>query len=237
MVRRAANGGMPRVVCNCIPKSGTHLLERTLCLHRPVPSAGQNSTRRTDHVAGNRRLLAEALKPGQMYFCHILYRDYLAKHSNNMMCGACLWCETCVICWFRTCTMCAATPGTAITICMYGSRTFAARLMYALVGDPEKQLPGFGQRMEAFAGWLDCAHVVRLKTSLASRAAATRQSNPKHWRNLSVSGAGIVARGTRRHQPPSVFGRQSDVSPGPDGHGNGFAGRGTTRHLEREAAR
>ncbi|MHB8437660.1 MAG: sulfotransferase domain-containing protein [Acidimicrobiales bacterium] len=73
--RRVANRAEPRVLCTSIPKAGTHLLERALCLHPHLYRA----LRPTLHAfnlpepGGLSGVLASA-RPGQIVVGHLPYR-------------------------------------------------------------------------------------------------------------------------------------------------------------------
>jgi hypothetical protein len=72
--RRIADRGAPRVLCVSIPKAGTHLLERALCLHprlyrKLLPTITNSSLRRWDGLDG---LLAK-VRPGEVIASHLRF--------------------------------------------------------------------------------------------------------------------------------------------------------------------
>ncbi len=71
---RVSNRSEPRVLCICIPKSGTHLLERALCLHprlyrRLIRTINDASAPTVGALA---RTLHDA-RPGQVLVSHLAY--------------------------------------------------------------------------------------------------------------------------------------------------------------------
>jgi hypothetical protein len=153
--RRIANAGAPSVLCVSIPKAGTHLLERALCLHprlyrKLLPTLSNSSLQRWGGLDG---LLAK-VRPGQVIASHLrfdaafpdvldrrhvpvvfLVRDprdlvisqvnYVARRSDH-----------------RFNPLFAQRAG------------FHERLELAIAGDPEHRLRSVGQRLEVYAGWL-----------------------------------------------------------------------------------
>src|SRR3982751_3014848 len=72
---RMRPAGAPRVLCVSIPKAGTHLLERALCLHprlyrKVVPTVTDDKLRRYGGLDG---LLAR-VKPGQVIVSHLRFQ-------------------------------------------------------------------------------------------------------------------------------------------------------------------
>jgi sulfotransferase 6B1 len=153
--RRITNSGAPSVLCVSIPKAGTHLLERALCLHprlyrKLLPTRSNSSLKRWGGLDG---LLAK-VRPGQVLASHLrfdpaflevldrrhvpvifLVRDprdlvisqvnYVARRSDH-----------------RFGPLFAQRAG------------FHERLELAIAGDPEHRLRSVGQRLEVYADWL-----------------------------------------------------------------------------------
>src|SRR6266542_3538406 len=72
LVRRVHDPGAPRVFCVSIPKAGTHLLERALCLHpelyrKLIPTVIPRNVERWGGMEG----LARRIRPGQVVVSHI----------------------------------------------------------------------------------------------------------------------------------------------------------------------
>ncbi|MEO8425267.1 MAG: sulfotransferase domain-containing protein [Actinomycetota bacterium] len=145
----------PRVLCVSIPKAGTHLLERALCLHpqlyrKLLPTLTNSSLQRRDGIDG----LLATVRPGQVIASHLrfdgafpeaadrrhvpvifLVRDprdlvisqvnYVARRSDH-----------------RFNPLFAQTDG------------LRRKLELAIVGDREHGLRSVGERLEVYAGWL-----------------------------------------------------------------------------------
>jgi hypothetical protein len=163
--RRVADRDAPRVLCVSIPKAGTHLLERALCLHprlyrKLLPTLTNASLTRRGGLDG----LLATVRPGQVIASHLrfdgafpgvadrrhvpvvfLMRDprdlvisqanYVARRSDHRF--------------------------NALFAQRSGPRE---RLELAIAGDPAHGLRSVAQRMEVYAGWLGSnAHVVRFE--------------------------------------------------------------------------
>ncbi|MDN5869429.1 MAG: sulfotransferase domain-containing protein [Nitrococcus sp.] len=73
---RLTNQGQPRIFCTSIPKAGTHLLERALCLHpriyrRILPTINHRRIRRH----GGLSKLLSTLGPGEIVVAHCAYSE------------------------------------------------------------------------------------------------------------------------------------------------------------------
>jgi hypothetical protein len=84
LLARLANPGAPRVLCITVPKSGTHLLERVLCLHprlyrRRVPTL--TDTNVSD--LGTLRTLVAQMRPGEILFGHLPHRPYWERAARD----------------------------------------------------------------------------------------------------------------------------------------------------------
>ena len=74
VARRVVNRAEPKILCICIPKAGTHLLERALCLHprlyrKLLPTINPRNVSRW----GGLRPLLRRVRPGQILMTHLLY--------------------------------------------------------------------------------------------------------------------------------------------------------------------
>lgn len=71
--RRLLNRGEPIVFCNSIPKSGTHLIERALCLHPRLYRALLPTIHESNvGERGGLPDLLQGLRPGQVLVAHLL---------------------------------------------------------------------------------------------------------------------------------------------------------------------
>ena len=86
LTQRLRHDGAPRVLCITVPKSGTHLLERAICIHprlyRPLlPTIHEGNL----HDHGGLRTLLPSLRPGQILFAHLphqLHFDAAVRESE-----------------------------------------------------------------------------------------------------------------------------------------------------------
>lgn len=163
--RRITDRGAPRVLCVSIPKAGTHLLERALCLHprlyrKLLPTITNSSLRRW---GGLDDLLAK-LRPGQVIASHLRFDAPFLDVVERR--------HVAVIFLVRD------PRDLVISQANYVSRrsdhrfnhlfaqrdALRERLELAIVGDPEHRLRSVGERLEAYAGWLrSSALVVRFE--------------------------------------------------------------------------
>jgi hypothetical protein len=82
-VARVRNRTEPRVLCVSLPKAGTHLLERALCLHprmyrRFIPTVSEG--RLTGSHSFN--ALLDSLHPGQIVLCHLAFTPEYRQFSG-----------------------------------------------------------------------------------------------------------------------------------------------------------
>lgn len=85
--RRVRNRDEPRVLCVTVPKSGTHLLERVLCLHPRfyralLPTIHEGNL---DRHGGLWKMLG-GLRPGQVLFTHLPFKPRFEQAAIG--CGA-----------------------------------------------------------------------------------------------------------------------------------------------------
>jgi hypothetical protein len=162
LARRVRNPDAPPVLLVSIPKSGTHLLERALCLHpllfRKV--APTLSRRSIDQKWGGVEGLAQRLQPGQVAVSHLRYVDgdaeVLARRG------------------VKTLFMIRNPRDLLVSLVHYNvdredirvHGLYAnlpdqkERLRPAIVGDPANRIPSIGRRLELYRGWLDSGALV-----------------------------------------------------------------------------
>lgn len=161
LVRRLRPDGAPAVFCVSIPKSGTHLLERALCLHpalyrKAIPTVSDENIERWHGLDG----LLGRIRSGQVVMSHLRYRagyqDALARRRT------------------RSIFMVRDPRDIVVSQVHYVSKRgdhrlharFAQepnvrdRLRLAIVGDAANGLPSIGDRLGYFAGWLDAGCLV-----------------------------------------------------------------------------
>jgi Sulfotransferase domain len=159
--RRIANPGAPKVYCVSIPKSGTHLLERALCLHpklyrKLVPTISDENIGRYNGFDG----LLRRLRPGQIIVSHLRYQDRFVESLHQQ--------------GVRGIFLIRDPHAIVVSQAHYVTRTKAHRnhefflaqpgindrLRIAITGDAEHRVASIAERLEAFSGWLDAGCLV-----------------------------------------------------------------------------
>jgi sulfotransferase 6B1 len=152
---RLANPGAPRVLCVSIPKAGTHLLERALCLHprlyrKLVPTLTNSSLQRWGGLDG----LLATVRPGQVIASHLRFEPafpdvvdrrhvpviFLVRDPRDLVISQANYVARRADHRFNP--LFAQRPGSR------------QRLELAITGDPEHGLRSVGERLEVYAGWL-----------------------------------------------------------------------------------
>jgi hypothetical protein len=162
LLRRSRNPDAHPVLLVSVPKSGTHLLERALCLHpslyrRLAPTLLRRSI---DRRWGGLDGLATRLRGGQVAVAHLRFReDYpevLARHG------------------VRTLFMVRDPRDVLVSLVHFapGRKDFAPGRVYAqqpelkdrirtaIVGKPEEKIPSIADRLDQYRGWLDSGALV-----------------------------------------------------------------------------
>lgn len=146
----------PSIVCISIPKSGTHLLERALCLHpdlyrKLLPTLHVNNI----EIYGGLASVLENLRNGQIVVCHLRY----SREDEALLAGA----SSRVVFIHRD------PRDVLVSEVFYAMKRkthwahevyaklphMRNRLRVAIEGDPTGQLVGIRHKLERFAGWLD----------------------------------------------------------------------------------
>jgi len=159
--RRVVNPGGPRVLCVSVPKSGTHLLERALCLHpqiyrKLVPTVTLPDLRKR---GGMDRLLGR-VRPGQVLMTHLRfdpeYPDVIERHGvapvflirdpRDVIVSQVRYAVGREDHWAHD---------------LFAERgEFQEQLRLAITGDRERGLRSLGERLAVYEGWLDAAALV-----------------------------------------------------------------------------
>lgn len=161
LVRRLTNRDEPKILCISIPKAGTHLLERALCLHprlyrKLVRTVEDRNLNDSDYVGR----LFDNLKPGQIIISHLHYSSERleAVRRNDI----------------KTIFMIRDPRDVAISEHNFIRRNrghylhelFAkqpddiSRLRLTILGDETSHYPPIAERLEHFKGWLTSACLV-----------------------------------------------------------------------------
>lgn len=160
---RLWGGTAPRVISNSLPKAGTHLLERALCLHprlyRPIRRTLHDGL---VHKAGDLTDVVPGLRPGQVLVTHLAYREdrervlesedvrtlFLVRDPRDIVVS-----QANYIVKEETHSLHRAVSGVS---------DYQERLRGLIVGCRELGIPPLNQRLEEYAGWLGSkTHLVR----------------------------------------------------------------------------
>ncbi len=153
--RVLADRERPRVLCVTLPKAGTHLLERLLCLHpdlyrRLLPTLDESNS---DRYGGLARVLATT-RPGQVVVSHRAYRpEFGAALSGHGVRGL---------------FMLRDPRDVAVSLAHYIPRQpqhrfyelfqqtpdLHERIRLAIRGSEETGFPSMVQRLRGYRGWL-----------------------------------------------------------------------------------
>ena len=159
LIRRIANRDEPRILCVTIPKSGTHLLERVLCLHprlyrKIVPTLGEPRVLRRGGFAA----VLDSLRAGQIAVGHLSYRPdrprsieergvrciFLVRDPRDMVVSRAFYV--------------VADPKHPLREQFLREPDPAKRVRSAIAGDGG--WPSIDKRLRDFAGWLDSGALV-----------------------------------------------------------------------------
>jgi len=158
---RIVDAGAPRVFCVSIPKAGTHLLERAICLHprmyrKLLPTISAVDLRRRDGFEG----LVARMRPGQVVVAHLrfdpAYREVLARRGVR---GLFLIRDPRDIVVSQVHYMSKRTDHQFHEL-FARQPDHRERLRLAITGDVAHEVPSIGERLEAYAGWLDSGCLV-----------------------------------------------------------------------------
>ena len=174
---RLSNDGAPEVFFVSIPKAGTHLLERALCLHpqlyrKLIPTVSGANIGRWKGLDG----LLGRLRPGQVVGSHLRfhpeYPGILQKHGT------------------RGLFLIRDPHDIVVSQIHYAARrtdhrhhdVFAAlpdekaRLRLAIAGDRYHDVASIAERLDSYAGWMDACHVVRFEDLVGPQGGGNRQT-------------------------------------------------------------
>ena len=161
---RVADAGAPKVLCVSIPKAGTHLLERALCLHpklyrKLIPTVSEENIGRWKGFDG----LLAPVRPGQVLASHLRFRpEYPAILDSRQVRGIFLIRDPHDIVVSQVHYVSKRSDHRAHDL-FAGLPDMKARLRVAIEGDAARRLPSIGERLDFFAGWLDTCLVVRFE--------------------------------------------------------------------------
>lgn len=170
-------GNGPRVICTSIPKAGTNLAIRLLCLHPQLYRRLHRTVDDASFVPATLDQLMSRLRPGQTIASHMRFSNELAEVLSS---GG-----------YKHIYVTRDPRDLAISIVHYVMRekshylhsafaslaNFDDRLKLAICGSKDAGLQPIGERYDASAGWLDSgAVVVRFEDLVGKRGGGCDQS-------------------------------------------------------------
>jgi hypothetical protein len=190
--RRFASGGAPRVLCVSLPKAGTHLLERAICLHprlyrKLAPTITAPELRRR---GGADRLFGH-VAAGQVVVGHLPYADdlfdtlgvrriapvFMTRDPRDIAVSQVRYVVSRDDHWAHE---------------LFAVRTPHDRLRLAITGDREGGLRSLAERLQQYDGWLRPeVEVVRFEDLVGAQgggdAGRQRETVSDLYRFLGVS--------------------------------------------------
>lgn len=158
---RLINRDEPKILCISVPKSGTHLLERALCLHPKLYRAVQPTIDECnlDPAAGLDDLLA-GMRAGQVIMSHLFFtaerQQAIARH--NVRCIFMIRDPRDIA--VSEASYLASNTGHRFHAAYSEDKDTASRILRSIHGSPETGLPSSGQLLDGLQGWLDSACMV-----------------------------------------------------------------------------
>ncbi len=158
---RAFNETAPKILCISIPKSGTHLLERALCLHprlyrKLLPTVNDSNIHKWDNFTA----LLDTLHPGQVIVAHSRFTPerLQAIKARNIQCLFLIRDPRDIVVsqTFYILRNCKHPHYQAFL----PQTNFKDRVKIAIAGHPPSGLTSIGQGLALYAGWLDSGYPV-----------------------------------------------------------------------------
>jgi hypothetical protein len=158
---RASHPRAAGVLCVSLPKAGTHLLERAVCLHpdlhrKLLPTIAPVSLKRWDGFDG----LLRRIRPGEVVVAHLpfepAYADALTRSGVRALF---------VIRDPRDVVLSQVHYTTSFERHRF-HEAFAERssvrdrIRLGITGDPDRGIPSIAERLDRYAGWLDSGCLV-----------------------------------------------------------------------------
>jgi hypothetical protein len=184
---RVANAGMPRMFCTSIPKAGTNLVVRALCLHPRLYSRLNRTL--TDPALARQHDSLEAIlasmRPGQVVATHLRYSAdrataiarsgvrhvFVVRDPRDVM--------------VSTVFYVLREKNHYLRALFAGLPTLKQRLALAIRGHPPLQYQSIGARLADSSGWLaPPAHTVRFEDIVGTRGGGSDERQLRSLRSL-----------------------------------------------------
>jgi hypothetical protein len=165
LAHRLSDRGAPRVLSISLPKAGTHLLERAVCLHprlhrKMLATVWPEALERWHGLSG----LLDTLSPGQVIVAHLPFEpDYPAALEAGGVRALFLTRDPRDIVLSQA-HYAVQKPDHPFHQAFAGQSDLRGRVRVAIDGDPASGLPSIGDRLERYEGWLHgAAETVRFE--------------------------------------------------------------------------
>lgn len=155
LARRLFGEANCKIFCVSLPKAGTHLLERALCLHPSlyrtfIPTINDQNLPR---YGGHEHLL-DRLQPSQILVAHLRYSPVIEKCANDQNVRTIFLMRDPRDIIISQAHYIPKNPSHPFHEVVSRAEDFGSRLRLIIAGDPDAGFPSIGERFKAFAGWL-----------------------------------------------------------------------------------
>lgn len=178
---RMVNPGAPRVLLVSLPKAGTHLLERAVCLHprlyrKLLPTIAAPRLQRWNGLDG---LLAR-IRPGQVVVSHLAFDPSYPTMLADRKVRAILVIRDPHDMVVSQVHYVTKRTDHRLHAAFAQKEHIKERLKLAIGGDPGNGVPSVGDRLDRFAGWLtaDCL-VVRFEDLVGPQGGGDAESQAR----------------------------------------------------------
>lgn len=152
---RLSNPGVPQILCVSIPKAGTHLLERALCMHPKLYRPVIRTQDEANHSLEESREVFSRMKPGQIIVSHLFYTPQLARllREHEIRCVFIVRDLRDIV--ISEANYLAKNTGHIYHSAFAGLDNKRDRIIRCLEGGKSSGLPSMAWIFDAFRGWLD----------------------------------------------------------------------------------
>lgn len=160
---RLVDRSAPKVLSVSLPKAGTHLLERALCLHpllyrKILATVWPEALPRWGSLAG----LVGRLSPGQIALAHLPFEPSFPDELGDTRAVFLIRDPRDVV--LSEAHYAASRPNHPYHAAYAGCTTLAERVRVAIDGDPRVEFRSIAERLDRYGGWLHgSAFVVRFE--------------------------------------------------------------------------
>ena len=183
---RLAKQSESKILCVSIPKAGTHLLERALCLHpmlyrKLIPTVNDSNIQKWNTLAA----LLEELSPGQIIVAHLSFTpDTLeAIETRDIRCIFLIRDPRDIV--ISQTFYISRNKKHPLHRVFRSQTNFKDKLRLAVEGHAKGGLPSIGRRLEHFAGWLESGClVVRFEDLIGPQGSGDKSKQLKTLRSI-----------------------------------------------------